>query len=150
VEDSTPHDDWVQRTSAHLALYAAMLGATLAGQAIGIGVDAALGIRALWIPVALSVGFEALAGARAGAARAGRALTASECLRVSVTYSLAFVGVTLPLAAWTFLAGRAADGSSGPGAGWSSARAGIFVAAAVVATFTRAGLMRAFRPAGHA
>jgi hypothetical protein len=150
VVDSTPHDDWVQQASAHVALYAAMLGATLAGQAIGIGIDVALGIRALWIPVTLSVGLEAFAGARAGAARAGRALTASECMRVSVTYSLAFVGVTLPLAVWTLFASRAANPPAAAGAAWTAARAGIFVAAAVVATFARAGLMRVFRPAGYA
>jgi hypothetical protein len=143
VDDSTAFDDWIQRSSARLALYAAMLGATLAGQAIGIGVDAALGVRALWIPGVCSVVLEAIAGARAGASRAGRPLTTAECARISVIYSLGFVAVTLPLAVWTMLAGR----SGGAGARWTLGDAGIFLGVAVLATLLRAALMRVFSPA---
>jgi hypothetical protein len=147
VEESTPYDDWIQRASARLVLYAAMLGATLAGQAIGIAADAAAGMRALWVPAIASVVLEAIAGARAGAARAGRPLTASECLRVSVTYSLGFVAVTLPLAVWTIASARGGQAPVGAGSAWTLGDAGRFVAAAVVATLARAGLMRAFSPA---
>jgi hypothetical protein len=137
LDEKAAHDDWIQRSSARLALYASMLGATLAGQAIGIAVDAAIGVRVLWIPGVFSVALEAFAGARAGAARAGRALTALECMRGSAVYSAGFVAVTLPLGVWTSLSGRS-------GAAWTLAGVGGFLSWVVVATFVRAALMRAF------
>jgi hypothetical protein len=149
VDDSQRFDQWIAQSSARIFLYASMLAGTLGGQAIGIAADVALGLRALWIPAIFSVVLEALAGARAGAVRAGRALTANECLRVSTNYSIGFAAVTLPLAGWTFVSLRFGDGgaravASGPGARWIVADIGFFLAVMVAATFARAALMRAF------
>jgi hypothetical protein len=84
-----------------VALYAAMLGATVAGQFLGMGVDAlALGRKILWVPLAFSVLLEAIVAARMGAARLGREWTSAQRGRLSAYYSLGLAAVTLPLAVW--------------------------------------------------
>jgi hypothetical protein len=92
-----------------IALYAAMLAATIAGQFLGIGVDAlAIGRKVLWIPLALSVLLEAIVAARFGAARLGHELTPRQSGRLSAYYSLGLGAITLPLAVWV----AASDGRS--------------------------------------
>jgi hypothetical protein len=92
-----------------VALYAAMLAATIAGQFLGIGVDLlAVGRKVLWVPLALSVLLEAIVAARVGAARMGHELTTSQRGRLSAYYSLGLAGITLPLAVWV----AASDGRS--------------------------------------
>jgi hypothetical protein len=95
-------------------VYVAMFGATLAGQALGMVLSAIAldGRRALWLPIACSVVLEAIVGARFGAARAGRALSARECARLSAYYSLLLAGLSLPLWLWTLAARMAADRSA--------------------------------------
>jgi hypothetical protein len=84
-----------------VALYAAMLAATIAGQFLGIGVDVlAIGRKVLWVPLALSVLLEAIVAARFGAARMGQELTRAQSGRLSAYYSLGLGAVTLPLAVW--------------------------------------------------
>lgn len=84
-----------------VSLYAAMLGATIAGQFLGMGVDAlALGRKVLWVPLAFSVLLEAVVAARFGAARMGHELTSAERVRLSAYYSAGLATVTLPLAVW--------------------------------------------------
>jgi hypothetical protein len=146
VDESTALDEFVARASASLVLYATILGATLVGQAIGIAAEMGTGLRAMWIPAACSVVLEAFAGARAGAARVGRALTARECLWVSATYSIAFVAVTLPLALWTYASARTGGAAWASGAPRPLAYTAIFAGAALAATFVRAVLMLAFSP----
>jgi hypothetical protein len=92
-----------------LALYAAMLAATVAGQFVGIGVDVlAIGRKVLWVPLAISVLLEAFVAARFGAARLGHELTSGQRGRLSAYYSLGLATVTLPLAVWV----AASDGRS--------------------------------------
>ncbi len=92
-----------------VALYAAMLAATIAGQFLGIGVDLlAIGRKVLWVPLALSVLLEAIVAARFGAARMGQELTSGQRGRLSAYYSLGLAAVTLPLAVWV----AASDGRS--------------------------------------
>jgi hypothetical protein len=103
-----------------LVVYAAMFGATLGGQFLGMAFDAvALGRRVLWVPLACSVVLEAVAGARFGAARLGRALASGERLRVSVYYSLALTMLSVPLAGWLAAAkaSHAEPGAASGGAG---------------------------------
>jgi hypothetical protein len=85
-----------------IVVYAAMFGATAAGQAVGMAVDAiVLRHRILWVPLACSVVLEAIVGARFGAARLLRPLTWPECGRLSLYYSAGLATVSLPLAVWT-------------------------------------------------
>lgn len=92
-----------------IALYVVMLGATMAGQFLGIGVDAfALGRKVIWIPIALSVLLEAIVAARFGAKSLGHELTPGERGRLSVYYSLGLGAITVPLAVWV----AASDGKS--------------------------------------
>lgn len=134
-------------------VYPAMLGGTVAGQFLGMAIDAvAVGRHVVWIPLALSVVLEALVGARFGASRVGRPLTAEERRRVTLTYSAALVGVSLPLAVWIAASKATGEGES-PGAALSAGAAPLWLAAAlagaVVYTAIRYGLMGLFsrRPA---
>lgn len=146
MDESTALDEWVARTSARLVLYATMLGATLGGEALGIVATMAAGVRTLWVPAVCSVVLEALAGARVGASGAGRALSPRECLRISVTYSIGFVAVTMPLALWTYASARTSGAAWASGAPWTLGRTAVFVLFAIGATFVRAALMRVFSP----
>ena len=137
VNDSR-FDDWMARASARLVLYAAMLGGTLGGQALGIAGSMAFGSRTPALPLACSLVLEALAGALAGTARAGHPLEGRECLRISAIYSLALALVTVPLLFWT-----AASRAGGP-AVTAPSTAFVFWGAAwlVLGTLLRAALMR--------
>jgi hypothetical protein len=123
-----------------VAVYAAMLGATIAGQLVGISADAlALGRRVMWVPLACSIVLEALVGARFGAARLGRRLKAGECARVSAYYSACLAALSLPLAAWTVASNRGLGGGS---SSHDAARAlGTALVALAAATVVRYALM---------
>lgn len=132
-------------------VFVAMFAATLAGQLAGMALDVLVaGRRVWWVPVACSVVFEGLAGARVAAARLERALTTAECARLSTIYSVALAAISLPLWGWT-LAAQSQSGGASPGspAHGAAAMLGIGLAAFVVAGVLRfalmAGLSRARR-----
>jgi hypothetical protein len=83
-------DDIEARLDAAV-MYAAMLGATLAGQLVGIAIDVLIGSRGIWIPAGCSVVLEAVAGARMGAWRATERPTLRRVARLSATYSVVLV-----------------------------------------------------------
>jgi hypothetical protein len=90
-----------------IVVYAAMFGATITGQLVGMTADAlVIGRRVVWVPLACSVVFEALVGARFGAARLGRRLTWRECARVSSYYSVGLGSLSLSLLLWTLASHR--------------------------------------------
>jgi hypothetical protein len=93
-------DDLEARLDAAV-LYAAMLGATLAGQLGGIAIDALIGSRGFWIPAGCSVVLEAVTGARMSARRAKERPTPRRVVRLSATYSLVLVSLCVPLAVWS-------------------------------------------------
>ncbi len=140
--DDAAQDEWFASISAAVVLYAAMLGATVAGQVGGIAVDALVHSHGIAIPLSCSVVLEALAGARAGAARAGRALTPAESGRISVKYSLGLAGLSLVLGVW-ILAARPAGSALFP---VTFLRGVLAVAILAFATAARWALMSAFAP----
>jgi len=145
VDGSTANDDGnlLKVGPVSGVVYAAMLGATIAGQLVGIAVDAAIGSHGIWIPAACSVFLEAIVGARMGAARAGRSLTTSESARVSVAYSVALAAVSVPLVVWFAAAGRGGAAALAQGRALGAL---IWLTALALGTAARWGLMVAFRP----
>ena len=123
-------------------VYAAMLGATTAGQLLGIGLEASIGSHGIWLPAICSVALEALVGARMGAARTGAPLSSSASARVSLYYSAALVAVTVPLIVW-LAAARGPRGLSLDARTPSAALA--WLAVLVAGTAARWALMVAFR-----
>ena len=147
MNDSTT-DDELFSSWGSFARYPAMLAGTVAGQLVGIGIDAGLGTRTLWIPLVCSVVLEAVVGARFGA-RGGPPLDAQRCARVSWTYSLVLAGVSLPLLVWIAASHAAAVAG---GVGYSFVTPAHFVGALVAfvaATAARAGLMIALVTRGR-
>jgi Na+-driven multidrug efflux pump len=132
----------IELGSVHLVVYAAMLGATVAGQLAGIVVDSTFASRTLWIPCAFSVALEAFVGARYGASRAGQALSAARSFRVSVVYSALLLAVSVPLAMW-IIASRPAS-SAHPS--WTITDALFALAALALATLARSALMVVLSP----
>jgi hypothetical protein len=137
MDDSSREDEELDVLSGSVVVYAAMLAATIAGQLLGIGVDALLGSGSIGIPAGLSVALEAVAGARLGAARAGGALTPRQAGRLSLTYSAGLLAISIPLVVWM----EAAHSANGGGPSWTLAGSGIVIAALAVATAARWGLM---------
>jgi hypothetical protein len=133
-------DDELFASWVSFARYPAMLVGTVAGQLIGIAVDAAAGSRSLWMPLVLSVILEAIVGVRYGATR-GQTLDARKCVRVSWTYSLMLACVTAPLVVWI----AASNAQSVPGGAGYAFLTPVHVAGAIVAfalaTAGRAGIM---------
>jgi hypothetical protein len=122
-----------------IAVYVAMLGATIAGQFFGMGAALIAGHRVAWIPIACSVLLEALVGARFGAARLGRPLRAGECAQVSAYYSACLSSLSLPLAGWTIASSRLLRGAA---SSRDAARAlGAVLVVLVAATLIRYALM---------
>jgi hypothetical protein len=90
-----------------IPVYGAMLAATLVGQFAGIAFDAfALHGHSPLVPLAFSVLLEGIVGARYGATLLGHPLTARDRGRISITYTLALIVVSLPLAAWLSVSGH--------------------------------------------
>lgn len=126
-----------------VVLYAAMLAATMAGQFLGMGVDAlAFGRKVIWVPLALSVLLEALVAARFGAARLGHELTTAQRGRLSAYYSLGLGAVTLPLIGWLI----ASHGQSAPAMATHDVMQALVIvlAGAAAVTLLRWALMTLF------
>jgi len=125
-----------------IAVYGAMFGGTIAGQFVGMTIDAAvLGRHLVWVPVACSVLFEAIVGERFGASRLGRALTLSDRGRLSGYYSVCLGALTIPLLVWT-AASRKPDAPFG---GHDPLVAvALCIAALAALTVLRVGLMPIF------
>jgi hypothetical protein len=139
VDTSVSDEERFTIGSIPAAVYPAMLGATVGGQLLGIGIDALLlGRHVLWIPALCSVLLEAVVGVGIGASRLGRPLTVAQCGRLSAYYSLGLTAITLPLWGWT-------AATHSPGAPVSGAhvcmRLAAFAAAIGAATLVRWGLM---------
>jgi hypothetical protein len=128
---------------AALVRYPAMLAGTMAGQLVGIAIDAVTGNRGFLIPILCSAVCEAIAGVRFAGPRGGKMVDASAAPRVSATYSLALAGLSLPLIFWVAVShAEAVEG----GVGYSfltPARIAGALVALVAATAARAGLMMA-------
>ena len=123
-----------------IVVYAAMFGATVAGQLVGIAADALIvGHRVVWVPLLCSVALEAVAGALFGAARLGRRLTRGECARVSAYYSTGLGSLSLTLLVWTLAANR--SGRSPASLRDMAMAVGILLAGLVAATALRYTLM---------
>jgi hypothetical protein len=132
----------IELGSVHLVVYAAMLGATVTGQLLGIVIDSAFTSRNLWVPCALSVAFEALVGARYGATRAGQALTVARSARVSAYYSALLLAISVPLAVW-IIASRPVS-SAHPS--WTLVDVAVALAALAAATIARTAVMVVVAP----
>jgi hypothetical protein len=126
--------------SATVVLYAAMLGATIAGQIAGVVIDSVLGTRSIGGPLGCSVLLESVAAVRLGAAKYGAPLTPRQAGRVSLTYSAGLLAISLPLLGWTELARTA----SGSGSTWTPGKIAAGIALFAVATVARWGLMALF------
>ncbi|MGD0677945.1 MAG: hypothetical protein ABSC94_21235 [Polyangiaceae bacterium] len=137
LEGATEDDDWVKDVSSAVVVYAAMLGATIAGQFAGISIDVAFESHDLWAPLACSVVFEGIAGARVGAAKKGRPLTLRELTRLTATYTVGLSIVSLGLAVW-IQASTAAAGPLGP---LTVIRVILAIAVVLAAGGARLGLM---------
>jgi len=121
-------------------LYAAMLGATLLGQFVGVAIDALIGSRGFWIPAGCSVVLEAIAGARIGAARVHQRLTSRRVARLSATYSLVLVSLCVPLAVWS---SASLPVEARAHVSWTTEGVALAAGALALATALRAGLMLA-------
>jgi hypothetical protein len=149
VDRSSPEDRLLTEVSSAAAVFAAMLVATIAGQLAGIAIDAALGTRAFWIPVACSVGLEGVAGARVAASRLGRPLTPGESGRTTVAYSLVLLAISVPLAVWiraSSVASGAAGSSPAMGLSWTLRGLLLGGGALVAATLVRWAVLVACAP----
>lgn len=132
-----------------LAVYPAMLAGTMAGQLLGMGVDAlVLRTHFVGLPLVCSLLLEALVGARYAAARMGHPLTPPERRSVTIYYSLALVGVSVPLAVWLVAARVSNEGTPAPVV--SSTDLALWGAVGLVGlavyTAARYGLMGVFAP----
>jgi hypothetical protein len=96
----------------------------------------------MWLPLLCSVVLEAVAGARAGAARHGRPLTPQEAGRLSLVYSAGLALLSAVLGVW-IIAARPA-GSPAPVIAPGQAAAALV--AFVVGTVLRWRLMIVFAP----
>lgn len=132
----------IQLLSGLAPVYAAMLGATIAGQLVGIAIDALLGLRSVGIPLGCSVALEAVVGARLGAAKSGGALTPRQVRRICMTYSAGLLGLSVPMLAWIEVAHTA----GGAPQAWTLPRVGLALGLFVFATLARWGLMLALSP----
>jgi hypothetical protein len=125
-----------------VAVYAAMFGATVGGQFLGVALDSAvLGRHLIWVPALCSVVLEAVVGERYGASRLGRAMTFADRGRLSVYYSVCLAALTVPLVMWT----AASRSPQAPFGGHDPMVAvGLCLAILVGLTALRTGLMPLF------
>jgi hypothetical protein len=133
--------------SIPFVVYGAMLAATVAGQFLGMAVDAvAIGRHVVWVPLAFSVVLEAVVGARFGAARVGHPLTVPERARLSLYYSACLLALSVPLAGWIAASKASPAELAGFGGTGPQLLVGIFVVLGVAAAWTavRFGLMTLF------
>jgi hypothetical protein len=133
-------DDIEARLDAAV-MYAAMLGATLAGQLVGIAIDVLIGSRGIWIPAGCSVVLEAVAGARMGAWRATERPTLRRVARLSATYSVVLVSLCVPLAVWS---SASLPAEARAHVSWTTGHAVVAAGILALATALRAVLMIVF------
>lgn len=139
MEDAGP----IELGSFPLTVYGAMFGGTVAGQFAGVALDAALGQRVLWVPLACSAVLEALVGARFGASRIARAMTVGEWGKLSAYYSLVLALFSAPLALWT----AASRSPQAPLGGHAPSQVlALGLGALFVVTLLRWGLLTLFAP----
>ena len=139
MEDARP----IELGSFPLAVYGAMFGGTVAGQFAGVALDAAIGQRLLWVPLACSALLEALVGARFAPSRMARAMTFGDWGRLSAYYSLALALFSAPLALWT-AAARSPQAPLGEHA--PSQILALGASALLVVTLLRWGLLTVLAP----
>jgi hypothetical protein len=142
MDDRSDEDEDLDLLSGMVVVYAAMLGATIAGQVAGIGLSSLLGIGSIGVPVGCSVAFEAAAGARLGAAKSGGSLTPRQAWRISATYSGGLLAISVPLVIWM----DAAHSASGAPSTWTPLRYGLALLVFAAATLARWGLMVLIAP----
>jgi len=142
-DDSPPAEDFFAPGSPFAFVYAAMLGATVGGQVLGIGVDALLGVHNVAAPAACSLLLEGFAAARLGARVEGHPLEARRAGVISGTYTLALLGVSIPLLAWFALSGQVT--APGDAFAWTPLRAAAVLAALAAGVPVRWGLMMLLR-----
>lgn len=123
--------------SPTVVVYAAMLGATIAGLVLGIGVGSVLGVHSVGVPLGCSVVLESAAGARLGAAKYGAPLTPRQAGRISLTYSAGLLALSIPLLGWT----EASRTGAGEASTWTLAKVVAGLALFATATLARWGLM---------
>jgi hypothetical protein len=138
-DDSPADDDFFAPGSPFAFVYAAMLGATIGGQMLGIGIDALLGARNVAAPAACTLILEAFVAARLGAKVEGHALDVRRAAVVSATYTLALVALSAPLAAWFALSGSVT--APGVAFAWTPLRAAVVLVALAAGIPARWGLM---------
>ena len=133
----------IELGSFPLAVYGAMFGGTVAGQFAGVALDAAIGRRLLWVPLACSALLEALVGARFAASRGARAMTFGDWGRLSAYYSLVLALFSAPLALWT----AASRSPQAPLGGHAPSQILVLgVGALLMVTLLRWGLMTVLAP----
>jgi hypothetical protein len=144
VDEAAP----IELGSFPIAVYGAMFAATVAGQFVGFGLDAALGRRLLWVPIACSALLEAVVGARFAASRVARAMAVGDWGRLSAYYSGALALLSVPLALWTAAAqsSHASSGGAGGGVGSPATLLGLSAGVLVMVTLLRWGLMTVLSP----
>jgi hypothetical protein len=146
MQDSRRDDDDTDLLAGNVVVYAAMLGGTIAGQLAGIGLSMALGRTSIGIPFGIGVALEALAGARVAVKRSGR-LTPREAGRLSLTYSVGLLAVSVPMVVWMDASHRA----EGRATFWTPGTLAVAVVLVAIATVARWGLMVLLtRPRGRA
>jgi hypothetical protein len=132
--------DEVDLLSPTVVLYAAMLGATIAGLIAGIAIDSVIGSRTLGVPLGCAVVFESAAGARLGAAKYRGLLTPRQAAQISLTYSAGLLVFSVPLLGWM----EASRTGAGEASTWTPAKVAAGLAVFAAATLARGGLMAAF------
>ena len=142
-DDSPAAEDFFAPGSPFAFVYAAMLGATVAGQVLGIGVDALLGVHNVAAPAACSLLLEAFAAARLGARVEGHPLEARRAGVVSGIYTLALLAISIPLLGWFALSGHVT--APGDAFTWTPLRAAAVLAALAAGVPVRWGLMMLLR-----
>jgi hypothetical protein len=146
MADPRPEDgeepDEVDLLSPTVVVYAAMLGATVAGLIGGIAVGSVLGIRSIGIPLGCAVVFASGAGARLGAAKYGAPLTPRQAGRISLTYSGALLVFSVPLLGWM----EASRTGAGEAASWTPAKVVAGLALFALASLALWGLMVLLSP----
>jgi hypothetical protein len=142
VEETGP----IELGSFPLAVYGAMFGGTVAGQFAGVALDASLGQRLLWVPLACSAVLEAAVGARFAGSRAARSMAVGDWGRLSAYYSLLLALLSAPLALWT-AASRSPQAPLGGHPPGQILALGLGVL--VTVTLLRWGLLTLFAPRGR-
>jgi hypothetical protein len=142
MEERRSDDDELDVLAGLVPVYLAMLGATIGGQLLGIGLCSLLGVGSIGLPIGCSVTLEAVVGARLGAAKSGGTLTPRQAARIGFTYSGALLAVSVFLLVWMEMARTSGGGAPS----WTAGRAALALVLFAAATLARWGLMVALAP----